>query len=185
MTTDTDLRTSIGITGRIDTVPADLALHAQAVLREAATNTARHAHATELTVTITVGADLLIDVTDNGTGIPVTVARGGLHNLAARAAAAGGRSTIDQPGGGGTRLVAAGAPGWSGPPPALTLCPRTPRQSPPPTPERMKRVRGENVDPADEPRPRESWCWPPPGTWTSPVTAAPLGVRVCRPGPPG
>ena len=71
MTTDTDLRTSIGITGRIDTVPAaDLALHAQAVLREAVINTARHAHATELTVTITVGADLLIDVTDNGTGIP-------------------------------------------------------------------------------------------------------------------
>ena len=127
MTTDTDLRTSIGITGRIDTVPADLALHAQAVLREAATNTARHAHATELTVTITVGADLLIDVTDNGTGIPVTVARGGLHNLAARAAAAGGRSTIDQPGGGGTRLVAAGAPGWSGPLP----CSESPPADPP------------------------------------------------------
>ena len=47
ITTDTDLRTSIGITGRIDTVPADLAVHARAVLREAVTNTARHAHATE------------------------------------------------------------------------------------------------------------------------------------------
>ena len=94
------------------------------MLREAVTNTARHAHATELTVTITVGADLLIDVTDNGTGIPVTVARGGLHNLAARAAAAAAPSI--SPAAGGTRLVAAGAPGWSGPPPALTLCPRTP-----------------------------------------------------------
>ena len=44
--------------GRIDIVPADLAEHAQAVLREAVSNTVRHAHATELTVTITVGADL-------------------------------------------------------------------------------------------------------------------------------
>jgi len=96
ITTDTDLRTSIGITGRIDTVPADLAVHARAVLREAVSNTARHAHATELTVT--VGADLVVDVTDNGVGIPVTVARGGLHHLAARAAAAGGSSTIDRPG---------------------------------------------------------------------------------------
>ena len=105
ITTDTDLRTSIGITGRIDIVPADLAVHAQAVLREAVTNTARHAHATELTVTVTVGADLVIDVTDNGVGIPVTAARGGLHHLAARAAATGGSSNLDRPGGGGTRPV--------------------------------------------------------------------------------
>ena len=105
ITTDTDLRTSIGITGRIDIVPADLAIHAQAVLREAVSNTARHAHATELTVTVTVGADLVIDVTDNGVGVGVTVARSGLHHLAARAAAAGGSSTVDRPGGGGTRLV--------------------------------------------------------------------------------
>ena len=47
ITAGTDLRTSIGITGRIDIVPADLAVHPQAVLREAVTNTARHAHATE------------------------------------------------------------------------------------------------------------------------------------------
>ena len=107
MTTDTDLRTSIGITGRIDIVPADLAVHAQAVLRETDSNTARHAHATDLTVTVTgtVGAELLIDVTDNGVGIPVTVASGGLHHLAARAAEAGANSTVDRPAGGGTRLV--------------------------------------------------------------------------------
>ena len=75
------------------------------MLRETVSNTARHAHATELTVTVTVGTELLIDVTDNGVGIPVTAARGGLHHLAARAAAAGGSSTIDGPGGGGTRPV--------------------------------------------------------------------------------
>jgi len=105
ITADTDLRTSIGITGRIDIVPADLAVHAQAVLREAVSNTVRHAHATELAVTVTVGAELLIDVTDNGVGITVTAARSGLRHLAARATKAGGNCTIDRPGGGGTRLV--------------------------------------------------------------------------------
>ena len=104
LTADTDLRTSIGITGRIDIVPSDLAVLAQAVLREAVSNTVRHAHATELTVTVTVGAGLLIDVTDNGVGITVTAARSG-HRLAARAAKVGGNCTIDRPGGGGTRLV--------------------------------------------------------------------------------
>ena len=105
LTADTDLRTSIGITGRIDIVPSDLAVLAQAVLREAVSNTVRHAHATELTVTVTVGAELLIDVTDNGVGIAVTAARRSLHRLAARAAKVGGNCTIDRPGGGGTRLV--------------------------------------------------------------------------------
>ena len=79
------------------------------MLRETVSNTVRHAHAhaTELTGTgtVTVGAELLIDVTDNGVGIPVTVASGGLRHLAARAAAAGASSTVDRPGGGGTRLV--------------------------------------------------------------------------------
>ena len=107
MTADTDLRSSIGITGCIDIVPADLAVLAQAVLREAVSNTVRHAHATELTVTVTVtvGAELLIDVTDNGVGIAVTAARRSLHRLAARAVEVGGNCTIDRPGGGGTRLV--------------------------------------------------------------------------------
>ena len=104
LTADTDLRTSIGITGRIDIVPSDLAVLAQAVLREAVSNTVRHAHATELTVTVTVGAGLLIDVTDNGVGSTVTAARSG-PRLAARAAKVGGNCTIDRPGGGGTRLV--------------------------------------------------------------------------------
>ena len=46
---------SVAITVRIGIVPAELALHAQAVLREAVSNTVRHAYATELTVTVTVG----------------------------------------------------------------------------------------------------------------------------------
>ena len=105
ITADTDLHTSIGFSGRIDIIPAALAEQAQAVLREAVSNTVRHAHATTLTVTITAAADLVIEVTDNGTGIPGTVARSGLHNLTTRARVFGGTLTVDRPSDGGTRLV--------------------------------------------------------------------------------
>ena len=105
ITADTDLRTSIGFSGRIDIIPAALAEQAQAVLREAVSNTVRHAHATALTVTVTAAADLVIEVTDNGTGIPGTVARSGLHNLTTRARVFGGTLTVDRPSDGGTRLV--------------------------------------------------------------------------------
>ncbi len=105
ITAETELRTSIVISGCIDVVPAELAQQAQAVLREAVSNAVRHAKATELTVTIAVGVDIVVDVTDNGIGIPHTVARSGLHNLASRAAASDGTFTVDRPAGGGTRLV--------------------------------------------------------------------------------
>ena len=69
------------MSGPLNIVPADLAQHAQAVVREAVSNAVRHSHATELAVTVSVADDLVIDVTDNGVGIPDTVARSGLHNL--------------------------------------------------------------------------------------------------------
>jgi GAF domain-containing protein len=54
-------------------------------------------------------AQLVIDVTDNGAGIPDTVARSGLHNLASRAADAGGACAVERLPAGGTRLL------WSAP----------------------------------------------------------------------
>ncbi|HEX5116835.1 MAG TPA: ATP-binding protein, partial [Pseudonocardiaceae bacterium] len=83
--------------------------HAEAVVREAVSNVVRHARARELVVTVSVEDKLVIDVSDNGVGIPAEVARSGLHNLAQRALAAGG-SCVVQPGeDGGTRLL------WSAP----------------------------------------------------------------------
>ena len=105
ITAGADLHTSVAFSGRIDLIPTDLAQHAQAVLREAVSNAVRHANASELTVTITAGADLIIEVTDNGVGIPDTVARSGLHNLSTRARASDGTLTVDRPAGGGTHLV--------------------------------------------------------------------------------
>ena len=56
---------------------------------------------------VTAAVHLVIEVTDNGTGIPGTVARSGLHNLTTRARVFGGTLTVDRPSDGG--------PGWSGP----------------------------------------------------------------------
>ncbi|GAA5162338.1 GAF domain-containing sensor histidine kinase [Pseudonocardia eucalypti] len=105
LTEDTPIRTTVRMSGPLDVVPAHLAEHAEAALREAVSNAVRHARASELTVTVSVDDDLVIEVTDNGVGIPDTVARSGLHNLERRAEQAGGHSAIANAAGGGTRLT--------------------------------------------------------------------------------
>jgi signal transduction histidine kinase len=109
ITDDSPARTTIRMSGPLDVVPPGLAEHAQAVVREAVSNAIRHAAASELTVTVSVDDDLVIDVTDNGIGIPETVARSGLHNLRQRAEDAGGQFRTERGPTGGTRLV------WSAP----------------------------------------------------------------------
>lgn len=103
------IRTVVRISGPLDVVSAELAEHAEAVVREAVSNVVRHSGAAEVIVTVSLENDLIIDVTDNGVGIPDTVARSGLHNLAERAAAVGGTLRVERVLAGGTRLV------WSAP----------------------------------------------------------------------
>ena len=105
LTADTPLRTTVRMSGPLDALPADLVSHVQAVVREAVSNAVRHAHATDLTITISVGDLVAIDVTDDGIGIPDTVARSGLHHLQQRAETAGGTLTTTRRHDGGTRLV--------------------------------------------------------------------------------
>jgi signal transduction histidine kinase len=105
LTADTPLLTTVRMSGPLDVVSAELAQHAEAVVREAVSNAVRHADARELMVTISVEDDLVIGVTDNGVGIPDTVARSGLHNLQRRAVEAGGACTVERLDGGGTRLA--------------------------------------------------------------------------------
>jgi signal transduction histidine kinase len=105
LTADVSLRTTVRISGPVDVVSVGLAEHAEAVVREAVSNVVRHARAQELVVTISVDDNLVIDVTDNGIGIPDTVARSGLHNLKRRAVNAGGACTVERVEDGGTRLV--------------------------------------------------------------------------------
>jgi signal transduction histidine kinase len=63
-----------------------------AALREALSNAARHANASQVDVTVDVDPDgiLAVQVTDNGTGIPAETKRSGLRNLANRADKLGG-----------------------------------------------------------------------------------------------
>jgi two-component system, NarL family, sensor histidine kinase DevS len=105
---DPSLRLGAGLGGEIRREVAEQAL---AALREALSNAARHAAASQVEVTVEVGADgmLTVQVTDNGTGIPAGGRRSGLHNLASRAEKLGGELQLgpadpDEPAP-GTRLV--------------------------------------------------------------------------------
>ena len=101
-----DTSPAVRISGAVDTlVPEPIAEHALAALREGLSNAVRHAHATDVTVTVEAGADLVIGVTDDGVGMPADVVRGGLRNLERRAVACGGSSTVTAGPDGGTRLV--------------------------------------------------------------------------------
>ncbi|MET9390968.1 GAF domain-containing sensor histidine kinase [Streptomyces sp. NPDC006624] len=95
---------ALRMTGLLDTdVPAGHAEHLLAVLREALSNAARHAHATAVEVTAeTDGARLRLRVSDNGRGIdPDVTRRSGLDNLRRRATDLDGTLTLtaNDPGG--------------------------------------------------------------------------------------
>ncbi|HEV7652495.1 MAG TPA: GAF domain-containing protein [Actinophytocola sp.] len=102
----TGISPSVRISGAVDTLVAEtLAEHALAALREGISNAVRHAKATSITVTVEAGADLVIDVADDGVGLPADVARSGLHNLERRATMSGGSCVIASRPAGGTRLT--------------------------------------------------------------------------------
>ncbi|MEV8363856.1 sensor histidine kinase [Streptomyces niveus] len=98
---------SLRMEGLLDTdVPPETAEHVVAVLAEALSNVARHAHATSASVSLVVrGGTLTLSVSDNGVGIGTSRRRSGLGNLAKRAHGLGGTMTVEAPDDGGTRLV--------------------------------------------------------------------------------
>jgi signal transduction histidine kinase len=65
-----------------------------AVLGEALSNTVRHAHASELEVSLSAGTDLVLRVRDDGDGVPAGAVESGLANMRHRAEAHGGRCTV-------------------------------------------------------------------------------------------
>lgn len=75
------------------------------VLREAVTNIARHAQASEATIALRIdGGAVVLDVADNGRG-GVSANGNGLAGMRERVAALGGTLRIDSPRGGGTALT--------------------------------------------------------------------------------
>jgi len=99
-----DLRTTVQYVGPLSVVDAGLADHAEAVVREAVSNAVRHSDARTLTITVRVEDELLIEVVDDGRGMPADVTPSGLNNLRRRAADAGGDFTVGDAPGGGTVL---------------------------------------------------------------------------------
>ena len=75
-----------------DGISSEAAEQVLAALREALSNAARHAQASEVDVTVDVSPDgmLTMQVTDNGIGVPADGRRSGLRNLASRAEKLGG-----------------------------------------------------------------------------------------------
>ncbi|WP_090103858.1 GAF domain-containing protein [Lentzea jiangxiensis] len=106
LTENTHLSPAVRMSGTVDnSVPPELAEHVEAVVREAVTNCVRHASATELTVLVDAGDDVVITVQDNGVGITADAARSGLRNLAHRASKFGGSLEVHPVDGGGARVV--------------------------------------------------------------------------------
>jgi signal transduction histidine kinase len=106
LSADSDVTPSVRISGAVDTlVPEALAAHATAVLREAVSNAVRHSHAASIVVTVEAGADLIIDVVDDGVGMPPGVARSGLLGVERRAGKCGGMAVVVPGPEGGTRLT--------------------------------------------------------------------------------
>ncbi|MEV5571923.1 GAF domain-containing protein [Spirillospora sp. NPDC052269] len=93
---------SVRLDGHLDTdVDEELGEQLLAVVREALSNVARHARATEVLVAVDAGGDLTLRVEDDGVGIPEGGRRSGLRNMGERAEARGGSlSTRPRPGGG-------------------------------------------------------------------------------------
>jgi signal transduction histidine kinase len=87
-------------------LPGDLVTNLFAVVGEALTNVARHAHAASAGVDIAVSADAVTAcVVDDGIGLAAAPRDGGLADLRRRAAWHGGTLTVRPGTVGGTRLT--------------------------------------------------------------------------------
>jgi signal transduction histidine kinase len=105
LTKSRDIATTVRMHGPMTAVGGELAEHAEAVTAEAVSNAIRHSGASRLTVELSVGDMLTLDVVDNGCGMPVdNPRRSGLANMLYRAEQVGGRCEISNEPEGGTRV---------------------------------------------------------------------------------
>jgi len=97
---------ALRFSGLLDTLPDTLTEDLEAVLREALTNIARHAHARTVEVDLTATPDrITLQVSDDGVGLGPTTRRSGLANLRRRAERHGGTLTLTTRQPRGTRLT--------------------------------------------------------------------------------
>ncbi len=107
-------RPSVRIDGPVDSVvPDELAEHVVAVAAEAVSNASRHARASRIDIVLSAGDAVTLTVTDDGIGLGGRTAAdgrgaergGGLANMRKRAELCDGTLAVEQPAGGGTRIV--------------------------------------------------------------------------------
>ena len=100
-------RPTLEFTGPVDfSVDPDIVADCAAVLREALTNIARHAEATDAAVEVTVTSDdIRLRIADNGRGLGDATRRSGIANLRARAEERGGFMQVRTAPGEGTSLL--------------------------------------------------------------------------------
>ncbi|MBY4207141.1 GAF domain-containing protein [Rhodococcus fascians] len=94
LTENVSVRAVVRMFGPLSVIDTKLADHAVAVVREAVSNVVHHAQGDTVTVTLSVGNELEIVVSDNGIGMPDDITASGLSNLDARAAECGGTMTV-------------------------------------------------------------------------------------------
>ena len=105
LTGNRHIATSVRMSGPIGAVTGQLSDHAEAVVTEAISNAVRHSAAKHLTVTVAVGDELSLDVTDDGQGIPPDNQRNsGRANMRRRAELLGGTCAIGSAPDGGTTV---------------------------------------------------------------------------------
>jgi signal transduction histidine kinase len=105
LTENRDIVTTVHMDGPMTAVSGELAEHAEAVTTEAISNALRHSGASRLTVKVSVADMLILDIIDNGCGMPVDNARrSGLANMKYRAEQLGGTCEITTPPEGGTQV---------------------------------------------------------------------------------
>jgi signal transduction histidine kinase len=97
---------TLRFTGPVDSlVTPDLAGELAAVLREALSNVARHAHASSVAAALDVSSSqVCLSVSDDGVGLGETTRRSGLANLTERASRRGGTLTVTSSPNRGTQL---------------------------------------------------------------------------------
>jgi signal transduction histidine kinase len=93
------------IDGPLSSLTAELEADLVAVVREGLANVARHAHASRVSVRLTIHGTIRIEVADDGFGISQAAVHSGLANLRQRAESRGGSLTLRARSPQGTALV--------------------------------------------------------------------------------